>query len=169
MNSYNSTYLTDRLIAQCLKAGKQEWARTADGLWDATLKPFCILDSHNSYFQAVQKWCINFWRNWFLSTYNALSWARSILSPIYSLPSLQVSALEANCVLNLPCLSLASTIPDASYSNACKWVHELVSTALMLKREGKKKKATKKPTNYIQIPLTCFAHSFWASLYFGLT
>lgn len=54
MKSYNSTYLTDRLIAQCLKAGKQEWVRTVDGLWDATLEPFCILDSYNSCSQAVQ-------------------------------------------------------------------------------------------------------------------
>lgn len=54
MKSYSSTYLTDRLIAQCLKAEKHEWARTADGLQDAILEPFCALDSHNSCFQAVQ-------------------------------------------------------------------------------------------------------------------
>ena len=65
-----------------------------------------------------------------------LSWAHNILSPIYSLPSLQVSALASSHALNLTCLSLAPTIQDASYTTACKWVHGLVSTVLALEKKA---------------------------------
>jgi len=50
MKGYNSSFFTDRLISQCLKADKQEWVRTVDGFWDAKPELFSILDSHNSCF-----------------------------------------------------------------------------------------------------------------------
>lgn len=64
-----------------------------------------------------------------------LSSAHNILSPIYSLPGLQISALASRHVLNLTCLSLAPTIPNASYTTACKWVHGLVSPVLALEKK----------------------------------
>lgn len=142
MKSYSSTYLTDRLIAQCLKqknkSGREQLM--ACEMPHLNLSVYWTHITHISRLYKVMHCLLDKLISLHLQrrqprSSSLLSWAHTILSPIYSLPGLQVSALASSHALNLPCLSLAPSVPDASCTTACKWVHGLVSTMSLRKKK----------------------------------